>query len=236
MHVRAGRRRRRAAGEADADLSGGASESVGADGVVVDGEAVGRRGWRRPAAPARASSGHPMAAARSASAPGRGAGRRPGGPAPGGRCRRSVTAASLMPAEPSTGSGSGNPAAAQAQWLGAEGQASQRGLRLVQTAAPRSNTAWPHASVAGRDGGVGEGLRLPRRATGRPARARATNRPALVSTSPTSSLVGEHEHGPRRVRPDAGQGEQLVEGVGELAAVALDASVARRWRLTARRL
>src|SRR5207253_3403953 len=50
----------------------------------------------------------------------------------------------LTPADPTTGSGTGNPAIAHAHDP-AIGHRPHLGSRFVHSAAPRSKTAWPHA-------------------------------------------------------------------------------------------
>ena len=90
-----------------------------------------------------------------------------------------------MPAEPSMGSGAGKPAEAQRQ-CGRTGQRSHAGDRFRHTRAPRSKTAWPQ--VQPQPSGTASSATAWASAgrTGRPASARATKRPALVSTRPMS--------------------------------------------------
>ena len=103
---------------------------------------------------------------------------------------------------------------------GAPGSRRRPGARARQTVAPRSSIAWFHAQPAP-GGTAASAARL------RLAAAAATDRrggrgraPRSCRRTPTSSLEGERQHGPRRVRPDAGQREQRLAGrAGQRAAV-----------------
>ncbi len=113
------------------------------------------------------------------------------------------------PADPSAGSGVGQPCCAQAH-RSRTGQSPQRGDRRVHTVAPRSSMAWFHAQAcAGRDGASASGLGGRRgEAVALPARqdaGRVGVHHAVVV------LEGEGQHRPGRVGTDTGEGEQAGE-------------------------
>ena len=78
----------------------------------------------------------------------------------------------------------------------------------------------PHPAVAARHERVGGGLDRP---GGQPLAGRARQDPGDVRLDDGDvALEGEGEHGPRRVRTDAGQRQQRGQVVGHPPAVALD--------------
>ena len=116
-----------------------------------------------------------------------------------------------IPAEPRTGSGSGQPAAAQAQPPAANGHSSQRGARLVQTLAPRSNTAWPHRQPSS-NGTAASATAWASRGPQGSAGQRPGHEAAGVGVDEADVVLeGEHEHRSGGVGPDARQGEEGVE-------------------------
>ena len=183
------------------------------------------------------SSGQPAA---EATAPGchgrRGAGRRSAGRGPGGPNRRRRSGGSTP--RPSRGpdralSGRRRPNGS----AGGSGSPSQRGAPATHTVAPRSSRACP--KVQPRPAGTMASTRRWASAgpTGRPATARDSTRPALVSTTPTSDLEGEGQDGARRVGPHPGEGQQ-VRRASRAPGPPWSARwpAAARWRLRARRL
>ena len=112
------------------------------------------------------------------------------------------------PADPTAGSGCSPLPDAVHRQRRRTGHRGHRGSPATQTSAPRSSRACPkchpcpRGTMASTRRWASPGL------TGRPATARATTRPALVSTTPTSALEGEGHHGPGGVGTHPGKRQE----------------------------
>ena len=188
-------------------------------------------------APARpGSSGQPITAARSASchrAAAQSVDQAAAALAVGARERR-LPRADAGRAESRVGSGW--PAASPGARHDRSGQPRTGARRRVHTVAPRSSIAWFHAQPCPA-GTSASAAPAPRPGARRPA-GDAGQHPGGVGVEHADvALEGEGQHRPGGVRPDAGQGEQRVEVVGQRAAVVgHDRRPRQRCRLTARRL
>ena len=142
--------------------------------------------------------------------------RPPGGPAPGGRSRRSGTAASKPRPIARPGSGKPQPPAAHAHPL-KSGQRSQRGRPATQTVDPTSSIAWLWAQPRPAGTSASAAACTSRAFRGRPA-CRASTRPTFVSTIADIPLIGERQHRPGGVGPDPGKRQEAGQIVGEAPA------------------